>query len=124
MAKWKLTDNSTGSPVEYTFAINPNAFTPPGRSANLKVELTTAPNGQSIVFQGFDKNQKLSFSGLVTSQTDYNNLITWSSKRYVLTLTDDQGQTWDVLLTKWDWVRKKSALNQWRFDYSAEALVM
>jgi len=124
MARWKLTDYSTGSPVELTFSINPISFTPPGRTANLQTESTTAPNGQPIVFQGYDKNKRLSFSGLVYSQSAYNDLDTWKDKRNVLELTDDQGQTWNVLFSSWNWTRKKSALNQWRFDYNAEAIVM
>ncbi len=120
MAKWTLTDNSTGSPVIYTFPINPNEFDPPGRTSTVQSEQTTAPNGQHIVFQGRDVVSRGSFSGLVNSETFHDSLEVESDKFYVLTLTDDQASTWDILTTNFSWTRVRRASNQWRYDYTWE----
>lgn len=120
---WKLTDNSTGSPVVLEFDWNPNKFDPPGRSANVAEELTTAPNGQVIVFQGRDKTRKATFAGAVGSQTFYNSLNTWKDKWYPLTLTDDQNNSWTILITDWKWTRIRRT-NNWRYDYTATVMVL
>lgn len=117
---WTLTDNSTGSPVVFSFPINPNEFEPPGRSANIKNEVGTAPSGIPIIFQGRDSPSSGTMSGLVNTETFYNDLQTWADKWYVLTLTDDQSRTWDILITGLSWTRIRRANNQWRFDYTID----
>lgn len=117
---WTLTDNSTGSPVVYSFPINPNEFDPPNRAASIANDVGTAPNGIPVVFQGRDRPGQGSMSGLVNSQTFYNDLQTWSSKWYVMTLTDDQARSWDILITNVAWNRVRRANNQWRFDYTID----
>jgi hypothetical protein len=123
MAKWTLTDNSTGSPVVLTFDINPNTFDTPGRNSNIITEQTTAPNGQTLVFQGRDKAKEASFAGAVLTQSFYNDLDTWKNKHYPLVLTDDQGSTWDVIFRTWRWKRIHRT-NNWRYDYQATVLVL
>ncbi len=123
MVQWKLTDNSTGSPVVLTFDWNPTEFEHPGRRANLLTELVSAPNGGIVVFQGRDKSRELTFSGAVGTQTFYDSLDLWKDKHYPLTLTDDQGNEWTILFQTWTWKRVKRR-NPWRFDYTARALIL
>lgn len=123
MAQWTLTDNSTGTPVVLTFFWNPNKFDPPGRSTNITSDLTTAPNGQVIVFQGRDKLRTTTFEGAVGNQAFYEELNEWKDKHYPLTLTDDQGNAWTVLFQEWKWTRVKRR-NAWRFDYTAQVIVL
>ena len=123
MAQWTLTDNSTGTPVVLTFDINPYKFDPPGRSASLTTETTTAPNGQRIMFQGYDRAATSSFTGHVISQSFYTSLNTWKDKGYPMTLTDDQGNTWTVIITGWKWTRLKRT-NMWAYEYTAEVTVL
>lgn len=124
MAQWTLTDNSTGSPVVLTFDWNPNEFEPPGRNTTISNDLTTAPNGQSIIFQGRDQLRRATFSGKVGTETFFNDLDTWKDKHYPLTLTDDQGQSWTILFQSWRWTRVRTANNQWRYNYTAEVIVL
>lgn len=123
MAKWTLTDNSTGSPVVFTFAINPNEFEPPGRTSSIVTELTTAPNGTTILFQGRDSSREANFSGAVLTESFYNGLDTQKDKHYPLVLTDDQGNTWNVIFKSWRWTRLRRT-NNWRYDYQATVLVL
>ena len=46
---WTLTDNSTGSPVVYTFPINPNEFEAPGRRANMECTFWPPPPNEPRV---------------------------------------------------------------------------
>ena len=123
MAAWTLTDNSTGSPVVMTFDINPNTFNPPGRNTNVVVELTTAPNGQTLLYQGRDNSREISFSGAVLTQSFYNKLNTEKDKNYPLVLTDDQGNTWNIIFRTWRWTRLRR-FNNWRFDYETTVIVI
>lgn len=123
MAQWTLTDNSTGSPVVLTFDINPNTFNPPGRSARIQADLTTAPNGQTLLFQGRDNTREAVFSGAVLTQSFYNKLDAEKDKNYPLVLTDDQGNSWDILFRTWRWTRLHRT-NNWRYDYTATVIVI
>lgn len=123
MAQWTLTDNSTGTPVVLTFDINPTKFEHPGRQSNLSFEQTTSPAGGYIAFQGKDRPQSLSFSGAVITESFYDDLNTWKDKWYPMTLTDDEGNTWDIIIQEWKWTRVKRR-NPWRFDYSCKATVI
>lgn len=123
MAQWKLTDFSSGVGVDLVFEWNPNKFDPPGRSSNITAEVTTAPNGTTLIFQGRDKLRRSTFEGAVGSQAFYTDLNTWKDKHYPLVLTDDQLNTWDILIEEWKWVRIKRR-NPWRFDYTAQVIVL
>lgn len=123
MAQWKLTDFSTGTPEDLIFEWNPNKFDPPGRSASITAELTTAPNGTTILFQGRDKLRRSTFEGAVGSQVFYEALDLWKDKGYPLQLTDDQGNIWTILIEEWKWVRVKRR-NPWRHDYTAQVVVL
>ena len=124
MASWTITDNSTGSPVVFTFPISPNKFTPPGRDASIKAEATTGSIGGTIIFQGRDKVPTLTFSGTINSETFHDNLIAELNKWYDLILTDDQGATYNVIFTKYTLERKKSAVNHHRYSYNVTAKVL
>lgn len=124
MAQWKLTDSSTGSPSDYVFPINPISFDHPGRTANFSAETTVGNIGGAILFQGRDKVPELSFSGLVNSETFYTELRAELDKWYTLLLTDDQGASWNILVSSYSFKRKKSAINQHRYDYTVTCKVL
>lgn len=124
MASWTLTDNSTGTPVVYTFPISPNKFNPPGRDAKISAESTTGSIGGTILFQGRDAVPTLSFSGKITSASMYTNLRAELDKWYDLILTDDQGATWSIIITNYSMERLKSAVNHHRYSYDVTARVL
>lgn len=123
MSQWTLTDNSTGSPVVFTFDWNPFEFDRPGRQSTVVSELVSAPNGGVVVFQGRDKPRELSFKGAVATESFYNGLDAEKDKFYPLILTDDEGTQWTILWLTWTWTRVKRR-NPWRFDYQAKARVL
>lgn len=120
---WTLTDNSTGSPEVMTFDINPNSFDAPGRSANITLEQTTGPNGQTLLYQGRDSAKTAKFSGVVRTEAFFNTLNTWKDKWYPLVLTDDQGNSWNIIIREWTWTRLRRQ-NNWRYNYTADVIVL
>ncbi len=124
MAKWKIEDNSTGSLVTWTFAINPNEATLPSKKANFTTNVTVAPNGQRLRFQGQDAAPVITFSGAILAEAEFTIMDLWSSKRYPLTLTDDNGESWDIVITEWTFNRLNRHSYPWRIDYSATVEVL
>ena len=124
MAQWKLTDYSTGSAVEFTFPINPNEFNHPDKQATVKNEQTVASSGSVVMFMGRKKVPTIQFSGVIRSEQFYNDMRTWMGKWNVLELTDDEGNSWSILVTKFTAKRLRSANNQWRFNYTVDANVV
>lgn len=124
MAQWKITDSSTGSPVDWTFPVNPIAFSPPPREASISDAQVVSPTGGVILFQGRDKAVRLSFEGLINSETFYNELRAEFDKWYPVVLTDDQGSSWSVVFEKSTFKRVKRVQNQWRYDYTVNAIVI
>ena len=124
MAKWKITDYSTGSAVAWTFPVNPNTFNAPGRSSTLKQETATAPTGGTILFQGRDSTREISFGGVVNSETFHDELRAELDKYNALEITDDQGSTFNVVVKTYSMTRVKRALNQWRYDYEVKAIIV
>ncbi len=120
MAQWTLTDNSTGSPVVLTFPINPNQFDPPGYSPNIQEEQATAPGSPVVVFLGRMKPARGSFSGIIHNSSWLGLADTWFTKWYPMTLADDEGRTWDILIVDYTKKRLKRAINRDRHDYSVD----
>lgn len=124
MARWTITDNSTGTPVVWTFPMNPDQFDPHGRKASISAEVTVGSIGGTILFQGQDEVPSLSFSGKITSETFHDDFRTQFDKWYDLMLTDDQGNTYNIVVSSYTLKRIRSALNYWRFDYTVECKVL
>lgn len=122
MANWKLTDSSTGSPVEFTFEHNPSSAQYPGVEGNLTEEFTTT--GLPVLFAGPDTLPRMRFDGFTRTDTFYKNLKTWAQKRYVLTLEDDIGNSWVVIILSFTPARIRRPTVQWRFDFTIEMVVL
>ena len=120
MAQWTLTDNSTGAPSVLTFPLNPNAFEPPGYEPNIQEEQATSPGSSVVVFAGRMKTARGSFSGIIHTEAWYVQADTWFTKWYPMTLTDDEGSTWNILITGYTKKRLKRAINRWRYDYTVD----
>lgn len=124
MAKWTITDYSTGSGSTFTFAINPDSFNPPGRNSTTKQTITTSPQGAAILFQGRDGQKKLKFGGKIISETFHDELRAELDKYHVLEIADDQSNIWNIVIEQYSMTRLKSAINQWRFTYEVTAIVV
>jgi hypothetical protein len=99
------------------FEVNPNEFNPPGRQANMHQETVVSPGGNTILFQGRDQVRTGTMSGAIISQSWYNSLSTWADKWNPLVLEDDQGQTWNIVITRFTKKRIRRR-NDWRYDWT------
>jgi hypothetical protein len=120
MAQWTLTDNSTGSPVVLEFPLNPNAFDPPGYQPQIQEEQATAPGSPVVVFLGRMKAARGQFTGIIHNASWLAIADTWFTKWYPMTLTDDEGRSWDILITDYTKKRLKRAINRDRHDYTVD----
>lgn len=120
MAQWKLTDNSTGTPVVFSFPLNPKSFDPPGYAANITQEQTTSPAGNTVLMLGRMQPANGTFSGIIHTASFFSDAQTWFTKWYPMVLTDDQGNTWNIVITSYQPTRLKRAINRWRYDYTVD----
>lgn len=120
MAAWTLTDNSTGTPEVLTFSINPNKFDPPGYAPNVSQHQATAPGSPAIVFTGRMSQPNGKFAGIIHTQAWYGDADEWFTKWYPMVLTDDEGSSWNILITGYEKTRLKRAINRWRYDYTVD----
>jgi len=124
MAQWKLTDYSTGVAVDYVFPMNPKEFTHPDMSATVKSEQTVASSGSVVMFMGRRSVPQMQFGGSIRTEQQYIDMDEWMNKWNVLQLTDDQGSTWSVVITRYQPKRRRKANNQWLYDYTVDANVV
>lgn len=124
MARWKFTDSSTGTPVVFEFPINPNKFQPPARKSRVTADYGTGGNGSRIMFQGQDEVSRGSFGGVINTQTQHDNMVFWSGKWYPLTLEDDLGNTWDILIVSYSEDRLNRHIYPHRYDYNIEFMLI
>lgn len=121
--KWVL-DDPLGSPSQYIFPINPNAMTSPFGSKNITARASTGPNGTKIAWEGAQGPTDWQWTGDLFSQQMYDALRAWVGKGNRVFLTDHLLRRWDVYLTEFTPIPKRSVLYPWRNTYTMKALVM
>ena len=104
------------------FPINPNEYSPPGKSANFSIQRTTAPNGQALLFQSLNDIAQGSFSGIVTDAGFYQALNAWTQKWYPVYLEDDRGNVLQVILTNVQWTRRRRHIDPDNYEYTIQFL--
>jgi hypothetical protein len=122
VVRWEFYD-----PIETetkVFEINPNAGGTPTYERTISYQSTLAPDGPTLVFAGRNQPLKISFSGVILTETEYDDMIEWFQKNYPIQLTDDLGREMIILITKFEPKRIRMASRQWRHDYSVEATIL
>lgn len=122
VVRWTFYDPTV--PETYTFPINPNDGGTPGIAKNITTEVTAAPDGSAIIFEGRPSPQTVTFDGTILDQSHLENLITWFSKEHQVRLTDDLGRQYWVYLTSFTPKRVRAATRPWKHTYSAEATIL
>ncbi len=85
--RWKFYD-AVGN-IEITLPINPKEGGSPSYKKNIQTQATTAPNGNTIIFEGQDEVKTYEWSGVILEQSHYQLLVTWFEKRRQIRITDD-----------------------------------
>lgn len=121
---WTLVDYTKTPPEVWEMPINPSGFDEPVRQPNVSNEVTVAPDGQVIFFQGQDNPATGSFDGVIRTKEQKEAVKDWFGRRWPLELTDDQGNVWQILVTKLTLPRTHKASTDYYYRYSVEFLVV
>lgn len=122
VVRWTFEDPTT---LEvYTFEVNPREDNTPGWEKNFGYQNTSAPDGKVLVFEGRDNVRRGSFSGTLFTQEHFDTLQEWWAKRRQITVTDDLGRSYSVVLETFKPTRKRSYHHPWRHDYEITYVIV
>lgn len=122
VVKWTFYD--AVEDTTYTFAINPNDGGSPDFQKNINYQATTAPSGKTVISEGLDKVQELTWSGTILDQAQYNAYITWWQKRRQIKVTDDLGREFWVYLVSFTPKRVRARSHPWKHTYDVTASIL
>lgn len=122
VVRWRFDDPSTLE--SYTFSINPKEGGSPSYKKKFQYENTSAPDGKVLVFQGRDEPQKLTWDGTILDQALFDALVTWWDKRNQITVTDDLGRVFTIIIESFEPKRVRAATVPWKHTYSVTATIV
>lgn len=120
---WVLRDNASATPEEYLWEVNPNAFSMPLRK-NIGYSNAAAPDGRVVAYEGRDEVRNITFSGVILTQAQYEEMEHWFNKRTQLELEDDLGRTMYVYITSFSFERQRSTQYPWKHTYNGEMIIL
>lgn len=122
---WTLTDPTGATPATYSWQINPaQASLNYSKSPVYQISGGGTNAQENVIFEVQDAQQKLSFSGTVLTEEQYNEMILWFNKGNELLLTDDLGRGFVVYISNFSFQRKRSNDFPWYHTFSGEFLVV
>jgi hypothetical protein len=119
--RWTIHDaNGT-----YTFFPNPNGMTSPFPARNISAKVTTAVDGQVLMFEGGRQAKEWTFSGDIIDAEQYEALRSWVFDRLGtrVQVSDHFGRVIDCVLTDFKPTPKRAVGKYWRHTYEVSALV-
>lgn len=122
VVRWRFDDPS--SLESYTFAINPKDGGSPSYKKSFQYQNTSAPAGKVLVFQGRDDTQKLTWDGTILDEASFNALVTWWNKRNQITVTDDLGRVFTIIIESFEPKRVRAATAPWKHSYTLTATIV
>ena len=120
---WKFRDLTQDPIDEYDWEVNGNTFSMP-YSKTITESSTAAPDGRSIIFEGRPPVQRISFGGVGLTEAHLEELIRWFNKETQVEFTDDIHDPVMVYFTSFQYSRKRSIKYPWRFEYTAEFMIL
>lgn len=122
VVRWVFEDPVTL--VSYTFAINPSDGGAPGYQKTINYQNTAAPDGKVISFEGRDQPRVMEFSGVLFTEAEYDAFFEWWNKRYQVSVTDDLGRTFSILINSFVPTRRRARSHPWKHDYTIQATIV
>lgn len=119
MSRWTFYDGVT----TYSHQINPNKMSSPLRPRTVQ-PLATGPDGAARSLRAPEPPAEWTFSGIIRSEAQYDDLLLWSQKAGTVTITDHLGRAFQVLMLEFKPDEKRPTRNNaWHFDYQMTVLV-
>lgn len=121
---WTLT-STDASPETYSFEVNPK--TDAGSFSITKSQNyieSAGPNGQTLIHERVDDPIKVSYSGVLLTELQYDALVTWAAKEDPVILTDDLGQSSSILIDSLEFTRAPRRHYPWRHEFTLTGFVM
>ena len=120
---WSL---KTEDEVEvFFFEVNPKVDSGSlGVSKGISYSVAAGPSGRAVVHETIDGPQQVSYSGVLLSQSQYDDLIEWCSKEEPLILTDDLGQSSLIFFKSLEYTRAPKRHYPFRHEFSFTAYVL
>lgn len=122
LVRWTFYDPVTDA--EYEFDVNPSEATDPQYEKKMTYESTAAANGRTLVYEGRQEPQRLSWKGAILDLDQHLTFIEWWDKRYQIDITDDLGNEYRVYITKYQPERKRAVHYPNKRSYTMEAIII
>lgn len=120
---WHFRDYTVDPTEEYKWEINPKEFDITNRK-QLSFQTTAAPDGRVLAFEGRDEVQKVAFSGTVLTESQYEQMLHWFTKRHQVEIEDDLGRIFSIYITSFNPKRERNRSYPWKHSYTCEAIVL
>lgn len=122
VVRWVFEDPNTLD--SYTLAINPSDGGAPAYQKTITYQNTAAPDGKVITFEGRDAPRKLTFSGTLLSEAEYNAFVEWWDRRYQIQVTDDLGREFSLIIESFAPHRVRARSHPWKHTYEITATIV
>src|SRR4051794_22423958 len=107
-----------------TFPINPVEGALPSYERKVSSAATAAPDGQNLIFEGEPDPQTLPFTGSLLYEEHHTFWRELLTVKHQVLLTDDLGNQWWVIFTKFAPKRKNRHSHPWAATFDAEAMIL
>jgi hypothetical protein len=114
-SKWVF-DDVVGD-ISYTCAINPNAENSTAQKSET-LEVTAAPGGSLLLYEGTDQPTTLQLSGTILTQSQYMTFTYFHQLRRQFRITDDLNRIRWVYSSEWNPTRVRSATFPYKYTYT------
>lgn len=117
---WTLYNPATS--VGYDWEVNPQTF----KVTKVKKSINTDPTaaGQRLYYEGRPQPVALSFSGVVLTEHQLQQLYAAADTRNQIMITDDLGRTYWFYITNLQVSRQLKRYNEWYHTFSVDAIVL
>lgn len=120
--KWVLQDPAP-SGVQYVFEINPDSATSPHGENTFTDDVTVAPDGQNLTWEGARRAVSWSFKGTLLTQTQFEGLQHFAGLNRRVYLIDNRNRAWVVVIDSFDPEFKQTQDYPWFHTYVVNATI-
>lgn len=121
--RWRLIDTATVNNVGgWEFLKNPSRWTNPNFPNFLEHDVTTAPDGNVLAWEGAQRSWTFEFSGYLDTQEEYEALEFWSGLRRRFWLIDHRDKARFVTFDHFDARARIVPGKPWAHDYTIKVV--